>query len=92
MPTDTLTVFVVSAIATGTVGALSFFAQRAFSKLEVAVEGVSGKLDALATAQGKADGDRRVLERDLAELGRRLDALDRELERLRSDVSEGVVR
>jgi predicted nucleic acid-binding Zn-ribbon protein len=85
---DSLTSYVVIAVATAVVGALSFLVKNAFSKVESTLETIGGKLDALKSDISRADGDRRVLEAEQRALAHRVGELERQFREL----SEGVVR
>ena len=88
MNPDSLTSYVVIAVATAVVGALSFLVKNAFSKVESTLETIGGKLDALKSDISRADGDRRVLEAEQRALAHRVGELERQFREL----SEGVVR
>lgn len=87
-PDATLTTYVVMAVATGVIGALSFLVRNAFSKVETTLETIGGKLDGLKADMAKGDGDRRVIEARLEALTSRFEKLEREMR----DLSEGVAR
>jgi hypothetical protein len=63
-------------------GALGFLVRNAFAKVESGLEGLSTKLDAMSKDIAKGDGDRRVIEAQLASLQRTVDRLEREVESL----------
>jgi hypothetical protein len=88
MTPDSLTSYVVIAVATAVVGALSFLVRNAFSKVESTLETIGGKLDALKSDISRADGDRRVLEAEQRALAHRVGELERQFR----EVSEGLVR
>lgn len=88
MNPDSLTSYVVIAVATGVVGALSFLVRNAFGKVETTLESIGGKLDALKADISRGDGDRRVLEVRVAGLETAMAEMRRELR----DLSEGVAR
>lgn len=84
----TITGYVVALVLTGITGTLAFLVRNAFSKFETTLEGVAKKMDDLAAQQGRADGDRRVLEARFDAVSARLDKVERELR----DLSEGIAR
>ena len=88
MNPDSLTSYVVIAVATGVVGALSFLVRNAFGKVETTLESIGGKLDSLKADISRGDGDRRVLEVRVAGLETAMAEMRRELR----DLSEGVAR
>jgi hypothetical protein len=88
MTPDSLTSYVVIAVATAVVGALSFLVKNAFGKVESTLEAIGGKLDALKSDISRADGDRRVLEAEQRALAHRVGELERQFR----EVSEGLVR
>jgi chromosome segregation ATPase len=85
---DSLTSYVVIAVATAVVGALSFLVKNAFGKVESTLETIGGKLDALKSDISRADGDRRVLEAEQRALAHRVGELERQFREL----SEGIAR
>jgi hypothetical protein len=88
MTPDSLTSYVVIAVATAVVGALSFLVRNAFGKVESTLEAIGGKLDGLKADISRGDGDRRVLEVRVAGLEATVAEVKRELR----DLSEGVAR
>lgn len=88
MNPDSLTSYVVIAVATAVVGALSFLVKNAFGKVESTLETIGGKLDALKSDISRADGDRRVLEAEQRALAHRVGELERQFREL----SEGIAR
>lgn len=88
MTPDSLTVTVVSGVATAVVGALAFFMRQAFAKMDTTLDQVNGKLDGLTATMARGDGDRRVLEVEVRELKAQVVELKREVREL----SEGMVR
>lgn len=78
----------VGAVAAGILGVLAFLVRHAFARVETALESVSAKLDSMASAIAKADGDKRVLEARLDSLQREVTEIKREVR----EVSEGIAR
>jgi len=88
MTPDSLTSYVVIAVATAVVGALSFLVKNAFGKVESTLDAIGSKLDSLKSDISRADGDRRVLEAEQRALAHRVGELERQFR----EVSEGLVR
>ena len=85
MVDQSLTVWVVGAVATGVLAVLGFLVRNAFEGVSKGLEGLSTKLDGLAKDLATQDGDRRELAAEVRALTQRMERLEREL-------SEGVAR
>lgn len=88
MTGDSLTGWVVAAVAAGILGTLAFLVRHSFSKFETTLEGVGKKLEELSATVARSDGDRRVAEVRFEGLQQRVEKLERELREL----SEGIAR
>lgn len=78
-------VWVVGFVLTAIVSVLGFLVRNSFEGVSKGLDGLGVKLDAMAVVIAQHDGDRRVLEA-------RLGALERTVERLERELSEGVAR
>lgn len=77
--------YAVGALVVGALGAFAYLVRNAFESTTKAVEGLGVKLDAMSVVIAQHDGDRRVLEA-------RLSSLERTVERVERELSEGVAR
>lgn len=78
-------VWVVGFVLTAIVSVLGFLVRNSFEGVAEGIKGLSVKLDAMGVVIAQHDGDRRVLEA-------RLMSLERTVERLEREMSEGVAR
>lgn len=87
--------WVVTAVMSGIMGVLAFLARNSYDGVLKTLEVMTVKIDSMALTIAKADGDKRVLEAEVAALRRDRDAdraLIEELRREMREMSEGVVR
>ena len=85
---QTLTSWVIVAVAGGILAVLGFLVRNAFEDTTQAVKDLGAEVKSMRGDLAKGDGDRRVLERDVLALTHRTDKLEREVREL----SEGVAR
>lgn len=88
MTPDSLTQWVVAAVAAAILGVLAFLVRHAFARVEMALEVVGTKLDDMSAAFARADGDRRVLEVRVVTLESAVAELKHEVR----EMSEGIAR
>ncbi len=88
MADQTLTQWIVLAVAGAILTGLGFLVRNAFEGTTSAVKELGSKLDVITAAQAKGDGDRRVLEVEVAQLKRDIAEIKQELR----DLSEGASR
>ena len=94
VPQD-MTGWVVGLVLTGIVSILGFLAKGAVAKVELGIEGLGSKLDALRDTITKGDIARAVLETRVETLGREHQELRAQLAEVRRELrelSEGVAR
>jgi Tfp pilus assembly protein PilO len=86
---DSLTLWIVGAVATGILGVVGFLVRSSFEGVQRALGDLGAKLDGVKAELNRSDVRAASLE---SEVRAELRALRERLERLEREISEGIVR
>ena len=89
MAADSLSAWVIAAVAAGILGTLAFLVRGAFESLQKGIGDLGSKMDTLTKAMATADIHAAGFE---SEVRGELRALRERMDRLERDLSEGIAR